>query len=130
MILTRPGASAISITLAAFTHISYCLSAYILARSLAIDVSAVQCITLIPPVILMTTLPISIGGWGVREAGMVGMLGLVGVSQAAALMLSIQTGLLSIIVSLPASLIWLAYRKRTPHPLPADGSATAIGAGG
>lgn len=101
-------------------QVIYCFSTMILARSLGIDISFTQCLTLIPPVVLATTLPISVGGWGIREAGMVTMLSLAGVSQAQALLLSIQLGLVSMIVSLPAGLLWLVYRKHASRP-PADG---------
>ncbi len=40
---------------------------------------------LIPPVLLLMMLPISVGGWGVRELSMVGFLGYAGVSSEAAL---------------------------------------------
>lgn len=115
MILVHPGTSVISLTYAVIAHLSYSYAAYLLACSLSIHVTPLQCITLIPPVVLATTLPISMGGWGVREAGMVGMFALVKVPQAAALMLSIQMGLMAILVSLPGSLLWLMYRKQTSH---------------
>jgi hypothetical protein len=41
----------------------------------------------------------------------VGMLGLIGVPQAAALMISLEYGFINIFFSLPGALLWLAYRK-------------------
>lgn len=105
-------ASVVSLAYAVIAHVSFCIAAYVLAKSLGAPLTIAACITLIPPVLLAITLPVSIGGWGVREAGMVSMLALAGVPQATALMLSIQLGLLNILVSLPAGLLWLLYRKR------------------
>jgi glycosyltransferase 2 family protein len=111
IILSHKRSSFISLMLALIAHVSYCIAAYIMAHSLGINLSIIHSLTFLPLIMLVTTIPISIGGWGVREAVMVWLLGLVGVSQAAALMLSIQLGLIIIILSLPASLLWLTHRK-------------------
>jgi glycosyltransferase 2 family protein len=116
LMIKYPAASLLSLLYALFAHVSYCLATYVLGQSLGADISILQCLTLVPLVLLAITMPISIGGWGIREAGMVGMLGMVGVPQAAALMLSVQLGLTNILVSLPAGLLWLGYRKnRAAH---------------
>jgi uncharacterized protein (TIRG00374 family) len=120
LILKRRSASIQSGVVALATHTLYCLSAYFLAQSFHIHITVIQCITLIPPVLLATTIPISIGGWGIREAGTIGMLGLIGIPQAQALMLSIQLGIMTIVISLPASVLWLLYRKRSSHPMTMD----------
>jgi len=116
LLFKHHAASAVSLIYALLAHTGYCIAVYALAQSLGITISILQCITLVPLVVLVTTLPISVGGWGVREAGMVSMLGLAGVSQAAALALSIQLGLLNIFINLPAGLLWLGYRKRQGTP--------------
>lgn len=123
LLLRHPGASLRSLAQALVAHVSYCLGAWVLAYSLQIDVTPMQIFTLLPPVTLAATLPVSIGGWGIREAGMVGMLGLAGVPQAAALMLSIQLGLGTILISLPGGPLWLATRKTaraSGHGAPMD----------
>lgn len=112
LILKRRVASAQSFLLAVSTHSFYCIGAYFLAQSFHIPISLIQCMILIPPVVLATTLPITVGGWGIREAGMIAMFRLAGVSQAAALMLSIQLGVIVIAITLPAGILWLFYRKR------------------
>jgi len=117
----RPLASVMALTLAFVTHSVYCFAAYALAHSFALEITLLQSLTLIPPVLLAATLPISIGGWGIREAGTIGMLGLIGIAQASALMLSIQLGLLIIVITLPASILWILYRKSSPHPVQIEG---------
>ena len=115
LILRKRSASVQSFLIAVTTHSFYCMGAYFLAKSFDIQITLFQCITLVPPVLLATTIPISIGGWGIREAGTIGMLGLVGVPQAQALMLSIQLGIIIILTSLPASILWLMYRRHNPR---------------
>lgn len=111
MILSRPVLFLVSLILAIIAHVSYTLSACVLAQSLGIPISMMQCLSFIPLIMLVTSIPISIGGWGLREASMVGLLGLIGVKSEAALMLSIQMGLLIMLVTLPASVMWLFHKK-------------------
>lgn len=94
------------------THINISLCVFLLAQGLAVDVTWLDCIVLMPPVILVTTLPISIAGWGVREGAMTVAFGLVGVSQGGAVVLSLSMGLLAIIITLPAGVVWLLGRKK------------------
>ncbi len=115
LILTLPKPALCSLSYGVVSHITYCLAAYTLAGSLGSPISVLDSLTLVPWVLLISIIPISIGGWGLREAAMVFMLGLVGVPQAAALALSVQLGLISIVISIPAGLLWLTGRK--PHNL-------------
>ncbi len=101
-----------SLLYAIIGHVMYCWASVVLASSLSIQLSMAHSLTLVPLVVLVTTLPISIGGWGVRETAMIGLLGLAGVSQEAALMLSIELGIFSIINGLPGGIFWLSYRNR------------------
>jgi hypothetical protein len=50
---------------------------------------------------------LSIGGWGLREASMVGLFALVGVPTAVSLSVSILSGLLATLVTLPGALVRL-----------------------
>jgi uncharacterized membrane protein YbhN (UPF0104 family) len=72
----------------------------------------IQCMILMQPITLFSTLPISIGGWGVREAAMVTIFGLVGVPPSAALIVSIQVGLLAVVLSLPGGVLFLVQRTK------------------
>ena len=84
------------------------LIVYCCAKSLSIEVTVLHCLVLVPPVILILTIPISIGGWGVREGAMIGAFGLVGVSSSDAFMLSISFGFSTLFVSLPGGLFWIS----------------------
>lgn len=81
---------------------------YILALSLDLDVSLVACQVLVPLANLMTMLPISIAGWGIREGTMVLLLGLIGVTSENALLLSILFGLTAVASAVPGAFLWLA----------------------
>lgn len=88
-------------------HLNLSLVAYISARALGLDIGLVDCIVLIPPVILITTIPISIAGWGVREGAMVAAFGFIGVAPEHALALSVLFGLINTVAALPGGLVWL-----------------------
>ncbi len=101
------------------------LSAFALAYGLGADLTILDALVLVPPVVLVTSLPISISGWGTRELAMVTALGLVGVPPDLALTTSILYGLTTLVTSLPGGLLWLANSAATEAP--AAGSSETRG---
>jgi hypothetical protein len=87
-----------------------------MAASLGIKVSLLDCIVLMQPVALLASLPISVGGWGVRETAVVLLFGLIGVPSSAALVLSLQLGLLALFVVLPGGILWLLLQIKDRAP--------------
>lgn len=85
------------LAISAGMHIVVALSVYIIARSLALPVEMLDCLILVPPVILLSILPISISGWGVREGAMVTAFALVGIGYDEAFALSVLFGLVIMI---------------------------------
>jgi glycosyltransferase 2 family protein len=96
-----------AILLGVVGNILIALMAYMTALALAIEVSLLDCLVLIPPVILVLTLPISIAGWGVREGAMVAAFAFVGVVEGDAFVMSILFGLIGVVFALPGGLLWL-----------------------
>ncbi|MDP6788228.1 MAG: lysylphosphatidylglycerol synthase transmembrane domain-containing protein [Rhodospirillales bacterium] len=116
---------------AAIGHANVALAILVLARGLGIDVAWIDCLVLMPLVLLVTTVPVSIGGWGVREGAMVFAFGLIGVSEHSAFALSFLFGLLVIAVSLPGGLIWLlSGEKRSDVLKESEALSGEPGAGG
>ncbi len=83
-----------------------------LAQGLWIAIGVVECLVLVPPVILLMLLPISLAGWGVREGAMIAALGFIDVPAGEALLLSIAFGLAVLITNLPGGVIWLLTHTR------------------
>jgi glycosyltransferase 2 family protein len=100
------------LAVAIFGHINLSLAVYVLARGLDLDIDVLDCIVLVPPVILIMTLPISIAGWGVRETAMVAAFGFVGVSHQSALVLSVLFGIMTMVTALPGGLVFLWSGER------------------
>jgi uncharacterized membrane protein YbhN (UPF0104 family) len=111
-IFLRPAAAVPTLILAVLSQVLLALTAYLLARSLSVGLSLIDCLVLMQPVTLITSLPISIGGWGVRETAVIAILGLVGVPASAALALSVQLGLLTMVVSLPGLVLWFMMKPK------------------
>ncbi len=108
----RPRYGLSAVVVALIGNVNLALVAYALAVGLRLPVGALDCLVLIPPVILIMTLPISIAGWGVRETAMVTAFGFIGVSGNSALVLSILFGLVTTATALPGGLFWLSGEGR------------------
>lgn len=81
---------------------------YVLTLSSGADISFLDLMTVLPIISLIASLPISIGGWGVREGAFVYGLGLLGVPMETAFLISIQVGLIgmstTVLTGIPALL--------------------------
>lgn len=120
----RPRATAILIALSVVIHLLTVTAVTVLARGTAIPLSFFNCLLIVPTVMLVTTVPISIAGWGVRESAMVAGFGLIGMAPVDALALSVLYGLFQILISLPGGVVWLISRPRgRPEDLPAPTDA-------
>ena len=112
-ILLSPKRAILLISQAILAHGFFCLAIWLLANGIGAPLTVVESLLLIPPVLLIIMLPISIGGWGIREVSMVGFLSLAGVSTEAALTLSVEFGLLTIIASLPGAWFYARHKTKT-----------------
>ncbi|MDZ8201410.1 lysylphosphatidylglycerol synthase transmembrane domain-containing protein [Microbacterium sp. SSW1-59] len=85
-------------------------------------------VTLVPLILISMVLPISIGGWGVRETAAVSVLPAAGLTGAQALASSVAFGLVALVATLPGLLtLWtsrhrppLPHASHPPRPLPED----------
>ena len=79
------------------------------AQAIGVPLPLLAVLNVVPLALLSMLLPVSIGGWGVREAAAAALWPLVGLSAEAGVATSILYGLLSLAGSLPA-LGWLMRR--------------------
>jgi len=85
-------------------------AALLLAEGLGLNLRLVDFLATIPAVALVSSLPISVAGWGVREFAMVSAFGMLSVPAESALALSLVLALAGVAVSLPGGLVWLSLR--------------------
>lgn len=87
----------------------------LLARGLNLPVGFLDCLAIVPVTILLTNIPVSLNGWGMREGVMVVGFGLAGVGPADALLLSVLLGFALVLVTAPGLPMWLTLRSMAPR---------------
>lgn len=89
------------------SHLVSITITYGIARALGASLTIVDCLILAPFPLFLSALPISLGGWGVREGALVVAFGLVGVPSQMALAISVLFGLSILAATLPGGLVLL-----------------------
>jgi uncharacterized membrane protein YbhN (UPF0104 family) len=89
-------------------HLNLIASAALIGWSLDLPLTTLDYLAIMPVATVAMVIPISVGGWGVREGVLIAVLGAMGVSFAAALTFSLLFGAAIALSSLPAlALLWL-----------------------
>lgn len=99
------------LSLSVTIHFLSIVALYEIARSVGMDLNIELFFVVVPPVFLLTIVPISLAGWGVRESAMIGIFMLIGAPKELILSVSILYGVMLIIASLPGLFIWLSGKK-------------------
>lgn len=101
------------ITISVGVHLLTVLAIYALALSIDFHMPFQIFLIAIPPVFLLTIIPISLAGWGIREGAMVGVFMLAGADETKVLAMSIIYGILLIIASFPGAFFWVKSKRAT-----------------
>ncbi len=104
--------------LSLLVHVLAVVIAWCVVQSIAAPVMFSQIFQLVPPVMLITMLPISIAGWGVREATMGLAFGYAGLMTNEGVNVSLLFGAVSFIVGAFGGLVWIFSAEKA-----AQGSA-------
>jgi uncharacterized membrane protein YbhN (UPF0104 family) len=88
---------------------------YCAAHAVGASLSLFQLLALVPATLFAMTIPISIGGWGVREASAVALWTMAGLPAEEALASSILYGVLTLLAALPGVVVLLVDRQRQPR---------------
>lgn len=88
-------------------HILSMINIFLIGRSVGLDYGFLTFTIIVPPVILLTLVPISLAGWGVREGAMIGLFTLVGANKSIVLSMSILYGIILVVASLPGLYVYL-----------------------
>lgn len=103
----RPKSALLAMATCLLSYFTMTLSAWVIMKAFSLEIRLIECFSLMPLVILASTVPISIGGWGVREGAMIFLLFYFGVDKSTALAVSLLFGVAGIFVSFPGILFWL-----------------------
>ncbi len=113
-VFLRPGCIIPSLALSLFIHAVVCASVFLISFDLGVNVTFWQMLALFPPVLLLSMVPFSVAGWGVREGAMITALGLIGVPPAAAFSISVLYGIIMVAVGLVGGIVWLGTGGQRP----------------
>jgi glycosyltransferase 2 family protein len=109
-----PKVAALSLTV----HVLAVVIAWCVVQSIAAPAVFGQIFQLLPPVMLITMLPISIAGWGVRETTMGLAFGYAGLMSSEGVNVSLLYGAVTFIVGAVGGLVWILSAEKA-----AQGSA-------
>jgi glycosyltransferase 2 family protein len=98
---------------------------WLVARSLEIDISFSVLAVVVPVVLVLTAVPLSLGGLGVREGSYVLLLHQAGVSTTDAALLSVSSTVLFALVTLPGAFALLATGRA--HDMTGDAAMARSG---
>ena len=98
--------------LSLLVHVLAVVIAWCVVQSIAAPVLFGQIFQLVPPVMLITMLPISIAGWGVREATMGLAFGYAGLMANEGVNISLLYGAVSFIVGAIGGLVWILSAEK------------------
>jgi uncharacterized protein (TIRG00374 family) len=100
-----------TVLLSLINQIALGLVVLYLARSMSLSLSPAAAVFLFPPVLLLSTIPISLAGWGIREGAMVLVFSLAGLPADASLSVSVLFGACMFLSGLPGGFMWLLTRR-------------------
>ena len=106
VIFSRKHGPAIAV-LSILVHVLAVVIAWCVVQSIAAPVVFGQIFQLVPPVMLITMLPISIAGWGVREASMALAFGYAGLLPNEGVNISLLYGAVTFLVGAFGGLVWI-----------------------
>lgn len=117
--IRRPAAWA-ALAYSVAVHLATIATAILYARALGLPLGWSDGLVVVPASIVAAALPVSLGGWGVREGAMVAGFALLGLDSGTALLVSLLIGGSMVLLSLPGAVFWLLLRSEAaaaPEPV-------------
>lgn len=111
-VYSSPASIGLQTGLSILTHLFSMTAFYILGIGLGLNYPLLVYLVLVPPVVLLTILPISLAGWGLREGAMVGFFLLIGADKSRVLSFSLLYGILALVASIPGLFVFLSQKNR------------------
>ncbi|MCC8950214.1 flippase-like domain-containing protein [Bradyrhizobium sp. Arg62] len=116
-------------TLSIAIHVVTVVIAWCVVKSITAPVTFGQIFQLLPPVMLITMMPISIAGWGVREATMALAFGYAGLIANEGVNISLLFGAVSFVVGVFGGLVWILSPEKAAkgtEPIEVPGSQSRV----
>jgi glycosyltransferase 2 family protein len=103
------------------------LQAWLLSESMGLGTPAIYFFCFVPPILVVTMLPISVGGWGTANYAYVALFSSVGMDRDGAFVLSILILALGVVGNLPGGLIYAWEGFSSVRPPPSGGREVEAG---
>jgi len=100
-VLAHPRGFLLQHALSVLVHGCSILAMFVLARQFGIDADFWTHLAIQPSVIIVTLLPLSLAGWGMREGAMAGLFATIGVAAPAVMATSLTYGAIALLSTLP-----------------------------
>ncbi len=110
-------------------HVVAVAIAWCAVRAINAPVTFEHTFLLIPPIMLITMLPISMAGWGVREASMMVAFGYAGLPRTDGLVVSLLFGIAFFIVGAIGGLVWVMGAEKKARETETTESEPALSEG-
>ncbi len=78
------------------------------------NLSMLEALLIVPTVLVVSSLPVSIGGWGVREAGLAGGFALLGLPPSVAVATSVLFGVVNIVGGVIGGIVYAIMGSPLP----------------
>jgi uncharacterized membrane protein YbhN (UPF0104 family) len=108
--------SPVILSLGCLVHALTILIVWSLGRAQGLVLPVADAAVLFTVIVGIALVPISVGGWGLRELAVVSLLSDHGVAPERALLFSVCFGLVFLVGSLPGAFLWPLYPLRRPRP--------------
>jgi len=109
--LRNPSQLSILIAIVMAVHLLLIAVILFLAWGMHVAFSPLDALMGLPTALLLSSLPITPGGWGIREGAMVLALAQFHIAAEVALGISVLFGIISLFANLPGALFWFAHRR-------------------
>jgi len=89
------------------------LVSWIMALGLRLDVSLLYFLVFIPVITLISMIPISLNGMGLREYAFVSLFTAIGVSREGAIALGLLSSAVLVVSAVPGGVVYVLFKQRT-----------------
>ncbi|HEX4553220.1 MAG TPA: lysylphosphatidylglycerol synthase transmembrane domain-containing protein [Xanthobacteraceae bacterium] len=107
-LLSAPAPACAIAVLSLTLHAATVGAVWLIAQGVGAPLGIFQALIVVPPILLIATVPISIGGWGVRESAMAVAFSFLGLAETDGVIVSVLLGAGMFIVGAAGGLVWIA----------------------
>jgi hypothetical protein len=113
-LLSAPASAAAIVLPSLVLHASTIVAVWLIAQGIGAALGVFQALVVVPPMLLIATIPISIGGWGVRETVMAIMFGFLGLAETDGVIVSVLFGAAMFFIGAIGGLVWVITAQAAP----------------